>query len=863
MTDTAAGHSTTDSFATYDGGRDDAKWRMIFEGSLDAIFILDDGRRFVEINPASCRMFGTDATAILGQDINTFLRPLPRPDLPEAPLRWAKFLRDGEDAKECSVHRPDGTVRYASFRARANFQPGLHLCNARDVTEQRHAEEGRRRAEMLYRSLVETTGTGHLVANADGRVVDANAEYVHLTGLGGLASLRGRQPTEWIAAHDRTRFTTAMARCLEHGVLRDLEVDFLRPDGKVVPVEINTTAVRTEEGVQLLTLCHDISARRRAQRELENASRELEDRVERRTAELARANHQIRSRARQQEAVAELGRGALAGTPIHTLMQQVVDCVVTNLGVDLSAVLEHADIESDRLILAANAGWEAPELGQPLATTDPSGLAGYALGRLEPIIYEDLPTETRFRPPGRMVAAGIRSGITVQIPGDLQPFGLISGQTTQTRRFTPDDVLFLQTVANVLAAAVARHRTEETVRLAQQSAVQANNAKIEFLSRMSHELRTPLNAILGFSQLLEIDALDGNQRESVEQITRAGRHLLELVNEVLDISRIDSGNIALTTEPLRVDELLREALDLIRPLADARGVRLTTEPSSCDGVVCYILADRQRVRQVLINLLSNAVKYNRPNGSVVLLGGPSPDGSHIRLSVRDTGVGIKPENLARLYTPFERLGAENTNVEGSGMGLALSKRLVETQGGTLGVESIPDEGTTFWADLPVAAAPEPKEPDLDTLLHSSLFIDDLTTSLSEPPAPAADRRRTVLHIEDNEPNRLLIEMLIAQRPKLHLVTASRGLEGLALAREHLPDLILLDLHLPDTTGEVVLKELRATDATRDTPIVMVSADATAIRRSQAYHCGANDFLTKPFNVAQFLKMLDSYLLAAT
>ena len=846
--------------------RSEEKWRGIFEHSCDAILLIDDHRRFVDANAAARELFGTELIGIVGHDINDFLRPLPRPDLPDTATRWATFLRDGHDAKECSVHRPDGATRHASFRARANFQPGLHFCVARDITEQRQAEESLHRTEQFYRSLIETTGTGYLVADEAGRVLDANAEYIHLTGLLSLAAIRGRHPSEWVAPHDRERFAAGMRRCLERGTLRDLEVDFLHPRGHFVPVEVNTTAVPTNEGTRLLTLCHDITGRLQTRRELQNASRELEARVERRTAELARASEQIRSRARQQEAVAELGRHALAGMPIDALMQRAVDSMVSVLDVDFGAVLEHADPASNLLILRANSGWASAELGRPLSTTDPTGLAGLALRQTEPVLYENLPEERRFRPPARLLEAGVLSGVTVQIPGDPRPFGLISGQSTRRRHFTLDDAFFLQALANVLAAAIERHRVEETVRQAQQSAVRANNAKIEFLSRMSHELRTPLNAILGFSQLLELERLDPGQSESVEQINRAGRHLLELVNEVLDISRIDSGHIALTPEPLPVDALLREALDLIRPLAEARGVRLVAGPG-CAAPGCHVLADRQRLRQVLLNLLSNAVKYNREAGSVTLDGSPAPDGLHVRLTVRDTGVGIRPEDLSRLYTPFDRLGAENTDVEGSGMGLALSKRLVETQGGTLGLESEPGVGTTFHVDLPVAAAPALDDGLLlDELLSQTLFQDDQAVSVSSttnplpmPTTTPLPTPPTVLHIEDNEANRLLVEMLVARRPGVRLFTASRGGQGLALAREHHPNLILLDLHLPDTTGEDVLHDLRADEAMHDTPIVMVSADATAIRRSQAYNSGANDFLTKPFNVGQFLKMLDQYL----
>ena len=772
------------------------------------------------------------------------------------------FLRDDRDFKECLVYRADGVMRYAAVQSRANFLPGLHLCTARDITDQRLTGEAVRSAEKLYRSLVETTGTGYVIADARGHVIDANAKYIHLTGHQTLDEIRGRHPMEWVAPADRERFAVELAICNTFGKLRNLEVEFCHASGGSVPVEINATLVHTDDEVHLLSLCHDITGRLNTRRELQNASLELESRVERRTAQLARANEQIRSQARQQEAVAELGRRALTGTAPAALMQYAVETVIAILGADRSAVLEHADPASDQLVMGAQAGWPDIARGEVIGNTDPTLLAGYSLQSADPVVYDDITTETRFRFSPALLASDVTSGITVRIDGDPRPFGILSVHSLQPRRFTTDDAHFLRSVANVLAAAVERHRSEEIVRLAQQSAVQANNAKLEFLSRMSHELRTPLNAILGFSQLLEIERLSGGQRESVEQISRAGRHLLELVNEVLDISRIDSGHMSLTPEPLAVDEILREAIDLIRPLADARRIALIAGPG-CFTADRYVLADRQRLRQVLINLLSNAVKYNRPAGTVTLDGTPSPDGQHFRLSVCDTGVGIGPENLPRLFTPFERLGAENTDVEGSGMGLALSRRLVESQHGELGVESVPGSGSTFWVDLPVAAAPTP-----DTALDIfDALLDGEPFGLGDPylaaaaPMPPFRPEHTVLHIEDNEPNRRLVEMLVAQRPALRLLTASKGRDGLSLAREHHPDLILLDLHLPDTTGESVLHDLRADAATRDTPVVMVSADAAAVRRNQQHPQGeecADSYLTKPFNVTQFLQLLDTY-----
>ena len=843
--------------------RSDDKWQAIFAHSLDAVLILDDERRFTDANPAACELLGVPREQLLGATISDYLQPAPRPDLPDTTQRWLTFLRDGRDSKECLVHRADGEVRYAAVYSRANFLPGQHLCTARDITEQRFTEEAVRSTEKLYRSLVETTGTGYVIADARGNVVDANAEYLHLTGHRALDEIRGRNPLEWTAAHDRERFGAELSFCHTFGKLRNLEIEFVHADGQTVPVEINATMVHTDDGSHLLSLCHDITGRLHTRRELQNASLELESRVEIRTGELARANEQIRTHARQQEAVAELGRHALAGASIDGLMQQAVEIVAAILGVEFSGVLEHADPESKELLYRAGVGWPRKKIGEAVASIDPALLTGYTLESHEPAVFEDIAAETRFRPPPGLTESGVVSGITVRIDGELRPYGLIGGYSRERRRFSTDDAHFLRSVANILATAVERHHSEEIVRQAQQSAVQANNAKIDFLSRMSHELRTPLNAILGFSQLLEIERLSGGQRESVEQISLAGRHLLELVNEVLDISRIDSGNIALTPEPLAVDELLREALDLIRPLADARHIDLIAGPG-CQAAGHHVLADRQRLRQVLLNLLSNAVKYNRPAGRVFLDGAPAPDGRHFRLSVRDTGVGIGAEQLPRLFTPFERLGAEKTDVEGSGMGLALSKGLVESQRGEIGVESTPGQGSTFWVDLPVAAAPDADAllEIFDALLQSGgpdeAFDSFLATTVTTPP-PLPPPEHTILHIEDNEPNRRLVEMLVAQRPCLRLLTASRGADGLNLAREHHPDLILLDLHLPDTSGESVLHDLRADAATRDTRVVMVSADAAAMRRNQQLKTdGVEDYLTKPFNVSQFLKLLDDY-----
>jgi PAS domain S-box-containing protein len=381
-----------------------------------------------------------------------------------------------------------------------------------------------------------------------------------------------------------------------------------------------------------------------------------------------------------------------------------------------------------------------------------------------------------------------------------------------------------------LRAAVASRVQAET----------ANQAKSAFLSRMSHELRTPLNAILGFGQLLELDSLDVDQRKSVAHILKAGRHLLTLINEVLEISRIEAGRLELSLEPVAVTEVVDEACGLLLPLIRERAIRV--ERPAGDHRACYVQADRQRFGQVLMNLLSNAVKYNVTGGTVqIICSHPGP--GRLRLSVQDTGPGIPVEKQGRLFTPFDRLGAEQTGVEGTGMGLALSKGLVEAMGGTLGVQSAAGEGSAFWVELE-RADPAPR-------------------ACAEPAcgvqgeAEQAPAQRTILYIEDNLASLELIEGVLAREPGITLLTAMQGSRGLDLARAQRPDLVLLDVHLPDMPGDEVLRRLQADAATRHIPVMVISADATHHQEERLTAAGARAYLTKPIDIRQLRATLAS------
>jgi PAS domain S-box-containing protein len=389
---------------------------------------------------------------------------------------------------------------------------------------------------------------------------------------------------------------------------------------------------------------------------------------------------------------------------------------------------------------------------------------------------------------------------------------------------------------------IARDVTEQVqleadLRDARDAAENANQAKSEFLSRMSHELRTPLNAILGFGQLLEMEDLAPDQVESVQQMVKGGRRLLELINEVLDIARVESGTLRLSLEPVSIGYVVRESTDLIRPLAVERGIELRSELDD-EANELHVLADRQRLGQVLLNLLSNAVKYNIERGRVSVRA--SRDDDRVWIGVTDTGPGVAPDQVPLLFTPFERLGADQSSVEGTGLGLALSKSLVEAMGGVIEVDTMMRQGTTFWVALKRVAAPSPvgAPPVAPHVVHPSGLA------------------RKILYIEDNISNLTLVEHLVAHAGDFELISAMTGNLGIELARQHRPNLVLLDMHLPDVQGEEVLIRLRKDPLTADIPIVILSADATPGQIARLRAAGANDYLTKPIDVPAFMRAID-------
>jgi len=387
-----------------------------------------------------------------------------------------------------------------------------------------------------------------------------------------------------------------------------------------------------------------------------------------------------------------------------------------------------------------------------------------------------------------------------------------------------------------------RRRVEAELNEAKALAEAANLAKSEFLSSMSHELRTPLNAILGFAQFMQSDtpAPTPTQTLSINQILQAGWFLLDLINEILDLSLIESGKVALSLEPVSLAEVLSDCQAMMEPLAQKRGITMTFPEFDPP---CFVTADRIRLRQIFVNLLSNAIKYNRQDGSIVVECVSNPPG-FVRLDVTDTGLGLTRDKLAQLFQPFNRLGQEKGTEQGTGIGLVVTKRLVEVMNGKIGVDSTVGQGSVFWIEL-IATDPPQSEP-VKAAPEISLQVQ------AKDAVPA----HTVLYVEDNPANLKLVEMLLARRPDFRLLTAGDGDLGVSLAQTRLPDVIIMDINLPGISGISALAVLRKHSTTAHIPVIALSANANPRDIEKGMEAGFFRYLTKPIKVDELMDTLD-------
>ncbi len=404
----------------------------------------------------------------------------------------------------------------------------------------------------------------------------------------------------------------------------------------------------------------------------------------------------------------------------------------------------------------------------------------------------------------------------------------------------------MSSVSNAIALGIERRNTEASLRDSMENALRANRAKSIFLSSMSHELRTPMNSILGFAQLLDSDSvgsLSESQKQNVKYILKSGNHLLELINEVLDLSGIESSVVKITLESVEIDTAINDAITSVEQRADESSIKVNFLTES--GAQ-YIMADNTRLKQILINLLTNAIKYNIVGGSVTIWV-ESPTDKILRINIKDTGPGIPKEKHDVMFEPFNRLGVEALNIEGTGIGLTITKRLVEMMGGSIGVESEERKGAKFYVDFKKAVFPV-------------IITDKNEDAVVEENEAEIIKRYTMLYVEDNPANLKLVESILQRRPNISLLSASQAQPGIELARSHQPNIILMDINLPDMDGYEALKLLECYDDTKNIPVIAISANAMPKDIERGKSAGFKDYVTKPINVNKFLEVVDKELL---
>ncbi len=652
-----------------------------------------------------------------------------------------------------------------------------------DISARRQAELALQKSEELFRRTFESAALGIAHIGLDGRWLRVNPALSRITGYA-----RDKLTTmNWADLMHPDDAAEGAARLqgllLGHSETLVADQRYVRQDGSLVWVNLTVSVLRDDAGqaVHLIAAIEDISDKKAAREELGQQQRFIE-----------RITHVM--------------PGALH---LYDLEQQRDVWVNRHLGTVLGYPAEQVATLQDRFLHEVMHPEDVPQLHAHVARVAASA---------DSELFE---CEYRLRRPD----------------GEWRWFRSCD---TIFRRDARGRVLELVGTA---IDVTERNRIAAELTQALFAAEKASHAKSDFLSSMSHELRSPLNAILGFAQLLESGSPppSASQQESVEQITRAGWYLLELINEILDLALIESGKLSLSLEPISVAEVLDDCLSMIEPQARQRSIRLEIVAVDAD---CILVADRTRLKQICVNLLSNAVKYNRAGGSVRVTCSRHA-GERLRISVQDTGDGLTPAQLAQLYQPFERLGRQSGAEQGTGIGLVVSKRLVEMMGGVIGAESTAGVGSLFWIELPSATV---------VPLHS--VVAEAATLFAANAAPGRFRH-TVLCVEDNPANLLLVERILARRGDVRLLSATEAVRGIEMARQFLPDLILMDINLPGISGIVALSIIAADPDIAHIPVVALSANAMPRDIAKGLDLGFFRYLTKPIRIAEFTAALDA------
>lgn len=793
-------------------GDSEEKYRLVFESSRDALMVLMPPTWcFTDVNQEALRLFGAkskeDFTAFWPDGVSPVLQPDGKNSQERGKEMMEIALREGSTFFEWEHQRLNGERFSADVLLTSMEAKGQVWVQAtvRDISLRKVAEEALVKAGALQNAIFNSANFSSIATDEKGVIQIFNVGAERMLGYAAADVMNKITPADISDPQEVVARAKALSSELgtpinpgfealvfkaSRGIEDIYELTYIRKDGSRFPAVVSITALRDAQSgiIGYLLIGTDNTARKRVEEEQKQLSQRLRD-------------HQFYTR-------------SLFEANTDALMTTDPEGIITDVNKQMEAL---TGCTRDELI------------GAPFKSyfTDPKRAEmsiKQVLGEKKVSDYE----LTAFSRDGKETVVSINA--TTFYDRDRRLQGVFAAARDVTERKRLDQILQENNAELQSARAVAE---------------KANLAKSEFLSSMSHELRSPLNAILGFGQLMESETPPPTpiQKERIAQILRGGWHLLKLIDEILDLAKVESGQVPLSREPVSLVEIMLECQSMVEPQARQYGATMTFPMV---GGALFVSGDRTRIKQVIINLLSNAIKYNRRGGAVDIQCAESTPG-RIRMSIRDEGMGLSPDQIGQLFQAFNRLGQEIQGVEGTGIGLVVAKRLVELMGGVIGAESVVGSGSVFWFEL--LAAEQPSRNDHDGEAVSS--IHEYVSAGSLP--------HTLLYVEDNSANLKLVEQIIERRRDLHLISATTGKSGIELARKMKPQVILMDINLPDMNGFEVLRILRLDPITAHIPVLALSANAMPRDIKNGLDKGFLQYLTKPIKIHEFLEAVDGVL----
>jgi len=794
--------------------------RSLLEASLDPLLTISPDGKITDVNEGSLKLTGVAREKLIGTDFSDYFTEPTKAREGYQQVFAKGFVTD----YPLTIRHKDGRLTDVLYNASVYKDTVGNVLGvfaaARDITERKRAEAALQKASALQNAIFNSANFSSIATDAKGVIQIFNVGAERMLGYSAgevmdkITPAEISDPQEVISRANSlsSELGTAITPGFEalvfkasRGIEDIYELTYIRKDGSRFPAVVSVTALRDDQGdvIGYLLIGTDNTARKQAEEALLRAGA-----LQRAIFNSANFSS-IATDANGVIQIFNVGAERMLGYTADEVMNKITPADIS----DPQEVIARAEALSTELCTTISPGFEALVFKASRAIED---------------IYE----LTYFRKDGSRFPAVV-SVTALRDAAETIIGYLLIGTDNTARKLVEAEQKRLDQVLR---------ETNLELQAAKVEAERANLAKSDFLSSMSHELRSPLNAILGFAQLIDsgFPGPTPKQKASIDQILQAGWYLLELINEILDLALIESGKLTLSLEPISLEEVLRDCQAMIEPQARKSGIHVSfSHPES----TLFVKAERTRVKQIIVNLLSNAIKYNRVGGKVEV-GCRSRPGGWVRLSVHDTGEGLASDKLAKLFQPFNRLGQESGVVEGTGIGLVVSKQLVELMGGFIGVESTVGVGSVFWIELNIA----------DAIALDQVAM-QLTAAMAPDTASSAPLRK-VLYVEDNPANLMLITELLSRRPEICMLSARDGRRGVELAQATQPDVILMDINLPGISGVTALTILAADPITAHIPVIAISANAMARDIEKGLNAGFFRYLTKPIKVNEFMEALD-------